>query len=97
MVSGLSDEEVAARIVGIYFEEIARLGFKRSLGLDEVINAYYYTLSRLKNKGEAMKIATEKVVREEKILLTETKNEIVPPVTETTTTTTTTVSEQAKP
>ena len=75
----LSDEEIAARIVGIYFKEIARLGLKRSLTLDEVINAYYYTLSRLGHKEKAMKEAMKKVVIEEKELRTKTKKELLPP------------------
>jgi len=89
-MASLSDEEVAARIVAIYFKEIARLGFKRSLGLDEVINAYYYTLSLLRNKDAPLKAALEKVLKEEKALLSETKKDIVPAMTETTTTTTVT-------
>ncbi len=84
-MASLSNEEVAARIVGIYFEEIARLGFKRTLGLDEVINAYYYVLSRLQDKESAMKAALEKVLKEEKALLSETKKDIAPTITETTT------------
>ncbi len=87
-MAGLNNEEIAARIVGIYFEEIARLGFKRTLGLDEVINAYYYAFSRLQNKESAMKAALEKVLKEEKALLSETKKDIAPTITETTTTTT---------
>ena len=78
----LSDEEVASRIVSVYFKEIARLGFKRTLGLDEVINAYYYALSRLKNKDVAMKCALEKVLKEEKAILKETKKELVPSLEE---------------
>lgn len=78
MVRGLADEEVAARIVQIYFKEIARLGFKRSLTLDEVINSYYYALSRLEHREEAVRKALEKVVKEEKELKTESRDEILP-------------------
>ncbi len=79
MASALSDEEVATRIVEIYFKEIARLGFKRALTLDEVINAYYYALSKLKGKEAAIKAAMEKVIKEEKELKRETKSQLIPP------------------
>lgn len=74
----LSDEEIAARIVGIYFTEIARLGFKRGLSLDEVINAYYYTLSKLEDKEVLLKDAMAKAMKEEKIIKAETKEELLP-------------------
>lgn len=48
--SELSDEEIALRIVKLYFEEIARIGVKRNLTLDSILNAYFYTLHKLKNK-----------------------------------------------
>jgi hypothetical protein len=51
----MNDEEVAFRIVRLYFEDVARLGFKRQLDLDQMINAYFYTLKKLKNKDESMK------------------------------------------
>lgn len=47
----VSDEEIALKLAGLYFKEVARLGFKRSLELDSVINAYFYSLARIKRKG----------------------------------------------
>ena len=82
----LADEELAAKIVKVYFREVARIGFKRSLTLDEVINAYYYTLSRLEQKEVLMKEALVKVKQEEEVLKTETKEELVPTPSTTTTT-----------
>lgn len=78
MAKCLSNEEVAARIVDIYFKEVARLGFKRSLSLDEVINAYYYVLSKLDDKEILLKHAIEKAENEEKLLKKETVEEILP-------------------
>jgi len=46
----LSDEELALRLTNLYFKEIAQLGFKRGLELDAVINAYLYSLARVKRK-----------------------------------------------
>jgi hypothetical protein len=43
----VSNEEIAHQIVHLYFQEIARLGIKRRLDLDEVVQAYFYTLNRL--------------------------------------------------
>jgi len=78
MAKQLTDEEVAARIVQVYFKEVARLGFKRGLSLDEVINSYYYALSRLKQKCSEKKQLLEKVLKEEKEITTETKEELLP-------------------
>lgn len=39
----------------LYFEEIARIGFKRNLSLDSILNAYFYALHKLKNKDKEMK------------------------------------------
>ncbi|MBN2066967.1 MAG: hypothetical protein JW744_00685 [Candidatus Diapherotrites archaeon] len=86
----LSNEEIAARIVKIYFREIARLGYKRQLTLDETINAYYYVLSRLGNKGKELENAKAKVIKDESDLETESKEEILPQARETVTTTKTT-------
>ncbi len=61
----MNDEEVAFRIVRLYFEEIARLGFKRQLDLDQIINAYFYALKKLENKEELTKKAIQKIVKEE--------------------------------
>jgi len=92
----MKDDEVALKIVHLYFEEIARLGFKRQLDLDQIINAYFYTLKRLGGKDEALKKIVAEMKREEKekSVKTETKVETktysteVPVVKETTTYTT---------
>lgn len=74
----ISNEEIAFRIVSIYFEEIARLGFKRSLDLDSIINAYFFTLEKIKNKDAKISEMMQKVLEEEKKLLLQQKNEIIP-------------------
>jgi len=86
----MNDEEVAFRIVRLYFEEIARLGFKRTLDLDQMINSYFYTLKQLKNKDVALKIATEKLLKEEKEV---TKKE-VPSIKESSSTTSVTTTKE---
>jgi hypothetical protein len=86
-MQSLSNEEIAARIVGIYFKEVARLGFKRSLTLEETMNSYYYVLSKLGNPKECIEAVKNKVVVDEKLLASKTKEEAIPSVTETVTTT----------
>lgn len=82
-MAGLSNEDVAARIVQIYFKEVARLGYKRTLTLDETINAYYYVLSKLGNKNVLIEEVKQRVIRDERELASETKEEAIPSITET--------------
>ena len=82
----MKDEEVALKIVRLYFQEVARLGFKRQLDLDQMINSYFYALKKLKDKDKAMKTITERIVREEKTIT----SDLEPGLKETTTTTTVT-------
>ena len=81
----MKDEEVALKIVRLYFQEVARLGFKRQLDLDQMINSYFYTLKKLKGKEEAMKKMTQRIVKEEKTITADLEPGLK---TETTTTTT---------
>ena len=78
MARPLSNEEIAASLVKTYFKEVARLGYKRRLTLDETINAYYYTLSRLQNRGFEIEKARKKVLRDEADLKSETRDELFP-------------------
>lgn len=59
-----ADEEMAYRLVEIYVKEVSQRGEKRQMGLDTIINAYFYTLLRLKKKKQEMGII-EPVVRQE--------------------------------
>src|SRR3989338_296713 len=61
-------EQVAIRLVDMYFKEVARMGFKRTLDLDSVVNAYYYTLERLERKGVEEKYFQKEVERTERQL-----------------------------
>ena len=83
----MNDEEVAFKVVRLYFEEIARLGFKRQLDLDQIINAYFYALKKLGNKEAAMAEAMKKIMADEK-----NKSEMV----RTTTTTQTLTTDEPK-
>jgi hypothetical protein len=83
----MNDEDVAFRVVRLYFEEIARLGFKRQLDLDQILNAYFYALKRLDNKDVEMKKIVQKIITEE--VKKQESNQDVPKEVLTKTTTTT--------
>ncbi|PIU20994.1 MAG: hypothetical protein COT15_04705 [Candidatus Diapherotrites archaeon CG08_land_8_20_14_0_20_34_12] len=74
----LSDEEIAQRLTAIYFEEIARRGFKRKLDLDSVINTYLYIITRLQRKESICQKVEESVKRLEDDLSNETREELFP-------------------
>lgn len=75
---GIPDEQVAAQLVKLYFEEIARLGFKRSLDLDSIINAYFYCLQRLQHREKELEVMRKIVEREETKIASEGKRELFP-------------------
>ena len=79
----LPAEEVAVRLTRLYFEEIARLGFKRRLDFDAIINAYYYCLQRLQNREKELEIMRRIVEREEAKLQGEPKSQLFPTMSET--------------
>ncbi|MCX6798656.1 MAG: hypothetical protein NTW59_00995 [Candidatus Diapherotrites archaeon] len=68
-VRGFGDEELVLNLLDIYFTEVIRHGLKRSLTLDEIINAYFYALLRVERKGielqEIEKIINKGVIRKE--------------------------------
>jgi len=51
----LCDEEIALKMLDVYFTEVARHGLKRTLTLDEVINSYFYSLIRVRRKAVELK------------------------------------------
>ena len=78
----LSKEEVAYSIIKMYFGNIARLGFKRRLDLDAVINSYLYTLKRLKELEKNDDEIEKMVEKTEAELANETKEELFPQITD---------------
>ncbi|GEM_PF-1433991 len=59
----IADEEVAFNILTLYFEEIARTGFKKTLNLSEIVNAYMYTLGRVQG-SEALAAKSAKLTED---------------------------------
>ncbi|MCX6801332.1 MAG: hypothetical protein NTZ73_04035 [Candidatus Diapherotrites archaeon] len=85
----MKDEEVSFKIVRLYFEEIARLGFKRQLDLDQIINSYFYTLNKLRNKEDAMRRISRQIIEDENKIVRKEVIGVDKTVTETTSTTST--------
>ncbi len=75
---GLPDEEVAYRLVKLYFGDIARASVRRSIDLDSTINAYFYTLKRVENKEKELKAVQRIVEEEEEQMKSESKAELIP-------------------
>ena len=63
-----SKEEIAYQLVKLYLEEAARLGFKRKLEFDDVINAYFYALGRLLKSDVELKAVSAAIKKAEKEL-----------------------------
>ena len=59
---------MAYKLVDLYVREISQRGEKRQMGLDTIINAYFYTLMRLKKKKDEMGIIEPAVEKEEERL-----------------------------
>lgn len=63
-----TDEEIAYKLVELYVREVSQRGEKRQMGLDTIINAYVYTLARLRKKREELGLVASAVEREEEKL-----------------------------
>jgi len=64
----MDDEEMAFKMVELYLRDVSQRGDKRQMGLDTIINAYFYALGRLKNKDKELDIIEEAVEKEEEEL-----------------------------
>ena len=74
----VANEEMALRLVNLYFKEIARLGFKRKLDLDSIMNAYLYTLNRIEDKSYRAEIKKLIVIEEQKLRNARSKEDLFP-------------------
>lgn len=73
---GLPDEEVAYRLVKLYFDDVANRSLKRRARLDAVINAYFYALQRIGNKEKELK-EIKRIVEEEKDTEADAKEQLL--------------------
>jgi len=60
-----ADEEIALSLASLYFKEVAKQGFKRSLEIDDIINSYFYALARIKRKDFESKEIMEVIKKSE--------------------------------
>ena len=80
MVHKLTDQEVAFRVLNIYFEEVARRGIKRKLDFDSILNSYFYVLEKVKSTDSVLPEFKEKIVKEEERMLHQQKKDLVPAI-----------------
>ena len=64
----MDKDEIAFKIVELYTTEIADPLEKRKMGLDTVMNAYFYVLLRLTRKEKEMEAFDKAVTKEEQFL-----------------------------
>jgi hypothetical protein len=64
----MSDEEVAYKLVELYVRDISQRGEKRQMGIDSIINAYFYALARVKNKTDELGLMEPAVEKHEEAL-----------------------------
>jgi Holliday junction resolvasome RuvABC DNA-binding subunit len=76
--AALPDEEIAYRLVKLYFEDVARASLKRKVDLGAIVNAYFYALLRLGNKEKELKAIKRVVEEEERELAKETIEQLIP-------------------
>ncbi len=62
------DEKTAFELVELYVEHISKGHEKRRMGLDTIVNAYFYALLRIKRKNKELRAITSAVEKEEEKL-----------------------------
>ena len=66
----MAREDIAFKLVELYVTQIADQQEKRKMGLDTVVNAYFYTLLRLTRKEKEIEAFDKAVTAEEQFLTT---------------------------
>jgi len=64
----MEDDELAFRLVELYVQEVSKGHEKRQMGLDTLLNAYFYALLRINRKNKEMSALSRAVDREEPVL-----------------------------
>ncbi|MCD6522692.1 MAG: hypothetical protein J7K68_03000 [Candidatus Diapherotrites archaeon] len=60
----MDPDEIAYKLVELYLREVSKSHEKRQMGLDTIMNAYFYALLRIQRKKKELE-ALEKVVEKE--------------------------------
>lgn len=69
---------MAFKLVELYVNEISKGHEKRQMGLDTLLNAYFYALLRITRKNKEIGALSKAVEREEEVLDEEYKAEVEP-------------------
>lgn len=64
----MEDDELAFRLVELYVQEVSKGHEKRQMGLDTLLNAYFYALLRINRKNREMSALSKAVDREVQVL-----------------------------
>ena len=64
----MQDDELAFQLVELYVREVSKGHEKRQMGLDTLLNAYFYALLRITRKNKEMTALSKAVEREEEVL-----------------------------
>ena len=64
----MEDDELAFKLVELYVRDVSKGHEKRQMGLDTILNAYFYALLRITRKSVEMKSFEEAVEKEEELL-----------------------------
>lgn len=71
----MQDDELAFKLVELYVTEVSKGHEKRQMGLDTLLNAYFYALLRITRKNKEITALSEAVERKEEVLDEEYKPE----------------------
>ncbi|MFC2174718.1 hypothetical protein ACFLQ2_02500 [archaeon] len=72
----MQDDELALKLVELYVVEVSKGHEKRQMGLDTLLNAYFYALLRITRKNKETAALHKAVEREEEVLEEEYKPEV---------------------
>ncbi len=72
----MQDDELAFKLVELYVKDVSKGHEKRQMGLDTLLNAYFYALLRITRKHRETGALAKAVEREEEVLEEEYKPEV---------------------
>ena len=75
----MQDDELAYKLVELYVQEVSKGHEKRQMGLDTLLNAYFYALLRIQRKNKEMSALSKAVDSEVQVLSKEYQPEEQPP------------------
>jgi hypothetical protein len=64
----MEDDDIAFRLVELYVKDVSKGHEKRQMGLDTILNAYFYALLRIQRKAREMQALEAAVEKEEELL-----------------------------